>query len=46
MDYKDDKVWLMQGDCFERMKEIPAGSVNMVLTYPPYEISNSDSGMV
>lgn len=35
-DYKDDNVWLMQGDCLERMKEIPDGSVDMVLTDPPY----------
>jgi 16S rRNA G966 N2-methylase RsmD len=28
--------WLMQGDCLERMKEIPDGSVDMVLTDPPY----------
>lgn len=27
---------LMQGDCLERMKEIPAGSVDMILTDPPY----------
>ena len=27
---------LMQGDCLERMKEIPAGSVDMVMTDPPY----------
>ena len=26
----------MQGDCIERMKEIPDGSVDMVLTDPPY----------
>ncbi len=26
----------MQGDCLERMKEIPSGSVDMVLTDPPY----------
>ena len=36
MDYKDDNLWLMQGDCLERMKEIPDGSVDMVLTDPPY----------
>ena len=30
------RVWLMQGDCLERMKEIPSGSVDMVLTDPPY----------
>ena len=36
MDYKDDSVSLMQGDCLERMKEIPDGSVDMVLADPPY----------
>ena len=30
------KSWLMQGDCLERMKEIPDGSVDMILTDPPY----------
>ena len=30
------KFELMQGDCLERMKEIPDGSVDMVLTDPPY----------
>jgi len=33
---KEDNLWLMQGDCLERMKEIPDGSVDMVLTDPPY----------
>jgi site-specific DNA-methyltransferase (adenine-specific) len=28
--------WLMQGDCLERMKEIGDGTVDMVLTDPPY----------
>jgi site-specific DNA-methyltransferase (adenine-specific) len=31
-----DKYWIMQGDCLERMKEIPEGKVDMVLTDPPY----------
>lgn len=35
-DYKDDSIWLMKGDCLERMKEIPSGSVDMVLADPPY----------
>lgn len=35
-DYRDDNIWLMQGDCLERMKEIPDGSVDMILTDPPY----------
>tara|TARA_R110000851_G_scaffold332396_2_gene508559 strand:- start:28 stop:657 length:630 start_codon:yes stop_codon:yes gene_type:complete len=29
----------MQGDCLERMKEIPDGSVDMILTDPPYGMS-------
>ena len=29
-------VNLMLGDCLERMKEIPDGSVNMILTDIPY----------
>lgn len=35
-DYKDENIWLMKGDCLERMKEIPDGSVDMILTDPPY----------
>lgn len=27
---------LMQGDCLERIKEIPSGSVDMILADPPY----------
>ena len=33
----------MQGDCLERMKEIPDGSVDMVLTDPPYNIARSNN---
>ena len=28
--------WLMHGDCLEKMAEIPDGSVDLVLTDPPY----------
>lgn len=35
---------LMQGDCLERMKEIPDGSVDMVLTDPPYGNMDTDGG--
>ena len=31
--------WLMQGDCLERMKEIPDGSVDMVLCDLPYGVT-------
>lgn len=37
-------IQLMQGDCLERMKEIPKGLVSMVLTDPPYELSKSKGG--
>lgn len=36
-DYKNENVWLMHGDCLERMKEIPDGSVDAVICDPPYE---------
>lgn len=35
-DYKDDSTWLMLGNCLERMKKIPDGSVDMILTDLPY----------
>ena len=35
-DYKDDSIWLMKGDCLERMKEIQSGSVDMALADVPY----------
>ena len=41
-DIKEDNLWLMKGDCLERMKEIPDGSVDLILTDPPYEISNAE----
>ena len=33
---KENKINLMLGDCLERMKEIESGSVDMILTDPPY----------
>lgn len=41
MDYKDENVWLMFGDCLERMKEIPDGSVDVVISDIPYGIDFS-----
>ena len=43
MDYKDENMWLMLGDCLERMKEIPDGSVDLVLTDPPYNIARRNN---
>ena len=35
-DYKDNNIWLMKGDCLERMKEIPDGTVDAIITDTPY----------
>ena len=35
-DIKEDNLWFMKGDCLERMKEIPDGSVDLILTDPPF----------
>ena len=35
-DIKTDNYTLLFGDCLERMKEIPDGSVDLILTDPPY----------
>lgn len=39
-DYKNESLWLMHGDCLERMKEIPDGSTDMVLADIPYGSTN------
>ena len=38
-----DNYKLMFGDCLERMKEIPDGSVDLVLTDPPYNIARKNN---
>lgn len=46
MDIKTENMWLMQGDCLERMKEIPDGAVDMILADIPYgEVSQKSSGL-
>lgn len=39
-----EEVKLLQGDCLELMKDIPDGSVDMVLTDPPYMINTKSTG--
>lgn len=39
------KYTLYQGDCLEVMKNIEDGSVDLVVTDPPYEISTTGAGM-
>ena len=36
---KTENIWLMQGDCLDRMKEIPDGSADLVLTSHPYNMN-------
>lgn len=35
-DFKSDNIWIMKGDCLERMKEIESGSVDAIICDPPY----------
>ena len=32
-------IELIQGDCLEKMKDIPDGSIDLILTDPPYGMS-------
>ena len=36
---------LLFGDCLERMKEIPDGSIDCIITDPPYELDNHGGGI-
>lgn len=38
--YAFEKSKIIQGDCLEKMKLIPDGSIDLVVTDPPYEIEN------
>lgn len=35
------KIELIQGDCLEKMKDIPDGSIDIILTSPPYNLGNN-----
>lgn len=39
-----NKIQLLQGDCLELMKNIPDGSVDLVITDPPYKMNHSTGG--
>ena len=39
---RTENLWLMQGDCLERMKEIESGSVDVVISDIPYGIDYAD----
>ena len=36
-DFRNEDVWLMQGDCLDKMKEIESGSVDAIICDPPYQ---------
>ncbi len=38
------KIELLQGDCLELMKNIPDNSVDLIVTDPPYLITNTTAG--
>lgn len=35
-DVKNDKYWLMRGDCVQRIKEVPDNSVDIMVFSPPF----------
>lgn len=43
-DVNIDNVTLMLGDCIERMKDIPDGSVDLTVTSPPYDDMRTYNG--
>lgn len=38
------KVTLYQGDCLEYFSQVPTGSVDLIVTDPPYQIDNTKAG--
>ena len=43
-DYKTDDVWLMQGDCLERIKSIPDNSIDLCVSDIPYKLTGGGKG--
>ena len=41
---KIDKYLLINGDCFDALKEIPDNSIDLILTDPPYNIAKYSTG--
>ena len=40
-DVKTENLWLMHGNCLDRMKEIPDSSISMVMADPPYQMTRN-----
>lgn len=43
-DYNDGVMWLMNGDCLERMNDISDSSVDLIMTSPPYAKQRNYTG--
>ena len=41
---KTDKFSIIQGDCFELIKEVKTNSVDLILTDPPYNLAKHSTG--
>ena len=41
---EDKDYWIMQGDCLERMKEIPDGGVDLCVSDIPYKLTGGGKG--
>ena len=44
MDVREKMVELWQGDCLELIKQMPDGSIDCVVTDPPYKMNHSTGG--
>ncbi|MDD3397920.1 MAG: DNA methyltransferase [Clostridia bacterium] len=44
MDYINENVKLLCGDCLEVMKQIPDKSIDLIITDPPYELDTHGGG--
>ena len=43
---KTDKFSIIQGDCFELIKEVKTNSVDLILTDPPYNLAKHSTGNI
>ncbi|MGN1211363.1 MAG: hypothetical protein ACI4TM_06730 [Candidatus Cryptobacteroides sp.] len=42
---ENSKITLYQGDCLDYFSQIPTGSVDLIVTDPPYQIDNTIAGV-
>ena len=43
---KTDKFSIVQGDCFDLIKEIKTNTIDLILTDPPYNLANYSTGNI